>query len=85
MKVGIPSEVKNHEYRVAITPAGVHELSRAGHDVFVQAGAGLGSSERSAARLRPGIMPGNTLVAYVTRNRSRRAARAKTPSVSDGL
>ena len=38
MKVGIPQEVKNHEYRVAITPAGVHELVRAGHEVFVEAG-----------------------------------------------
>jgi len=36
MKVGIPAEVKNNEYRVAITPSGVHELSRAGHEVFVQ-------------------------------------------------
>ncbi|HEV2343649.1 MAG TPA: alanine dehydrogenase [Actinocrinis sp.] len=44
MKVGIPREVKNHEYRVAITPAGVHELARAGHQVFVEAEAGLGSS-----------------------------------------
>jgi alanine dehydrogenase len=44
VKVGIPSEVKNHEYRVAITPAGVFELTRAGHDVHVQAGAGNGSS-----------------------------------------
>ena len=44
MKVGIPREVKNHEYRVAITPSGVHELARHGHDVFVEAGAGLGSS-----------------------------------------
>lgn len=44
MKVGIPSEVKDHEYRVAITPSGVHELARHGHEVFVQAGAGLGSS-----------------------------------------
>jgi alanine dehydrogenase len=44
MKVGVPTEVKNHEYRVAITPAGVHELASRGHDVFVQAGAGLGSS-----------------------------------------
>ncbi|HEV3172795.1 MAG TPA: alanine dehydrogenase [Actinocrinis sp.] len=44
MKVGIPREVKNHEYRVAITPAGVHELTRAGHRVFVEAGAGEGSS-----------------------------------------
>ncbi len=44
MKVGIPKEVKNHEYRVAITPAGVHELASRGHEVYVQASAGLGSS-----------------------------------------
>ena len=44
MKVGVPSEVKNHEYRVAITPSGVHEFNRHGHEVLVQAGAGLGSS-----------------------------------------
>src|SRR5579859_6850850 len=44
MKVGIPKEVKNHEYRVAITPAGVHELVRFGHEVFVQQDAGTGSS-----------------------------------------
>ncbi len=44
MKVGIPREVKNHEYRVAITPAGVHELTRAGHQVLVEASAGVGSS-----------------------------------------
>jgi alanine dehydrogenase len=44
MRVGVPTEVKNHEYRVAITPAGVHELTRSGHDVLVQAGAGTGSS-----------------------------------------
>jgi alanine dehydrogenase len=44
MKIGVPAEVKNHEYRVAATPAGVHELVRAGHDVYVQAGAGNGSA-----------------------------------------
>jgi alanine dehydrogenase len=44
MRVGVPTEVKNHEYRVAVTPAGVHELTRYGHDVLVQAGAGTGSS-----------------------------------------
>ncbi|MGC4750606.1 alanine dehydrogenase [Micromonospora sp. DT201] len=44
MKVGIPREVKNHEYRVAITPAGVNEFTRSGHQVFVEAGAGVGSS-----------------------------------------
>ncbi|MFE5334021.1 alanine dehydrogenase [Embleya sp. NPDC056575] len=44
MKVGIPREVKNHEYRVAITPAGVHELVRNGHEVFIEHDAGVGSS-----------------------------------------
>jgi alanine dehydrogenase len=44
MKVGVPKEVKNHEYRVAITPAGVHELVRNGHEVFVETHAGEGSS-----------------------------------------
>jgi alanine dehydrogenase len=44
VKVGIPREVKNHEYRVAITPAGVHELVRHGHEVYVEKDAGVGSS-----------------------------------------
>ncbi|MDQ6687996.1 MAG: alanine dehydrogenase [Actinomycetota bacterium] len=44
MRVGVPKEVKNSEYRVAITPAGVHELVSHSHDVFVQADAGIGSS-----------------------------------------
>jgi len=44
VKVGIPREVKNHEYRVAITPSGVHELVRHGHEVYVEADAGAGSS-----------------------------------------
>jgi alanine dehydrogenase len=44
MRVGIPTEIKDNEYRVAITPAGVHELVSRGHEVFVQAGAGVGSS-----------------------------------------
>ncbi|MDG4864506.1 alanine dehydrogenase [Streptomyces sp. T-3] len=44
MKVGIPREVKNNEFRVAITPAGVHELARQGHQVFIEHDAGVGSS-----------------------------------------
>lgn len=44
MKVGVPREVKTHEYRVAITPAGVHELVGHGHEVFIEDNAGLGSS-----------------------------------------
>jgi alanine dehydrogenase len=44
MRIGVPKEVKNHEYRVAITPAGVHELAAHGHEVFVEKSAGVGSS-----------------------------------------
>ena len=44
MRVGVPTEIKNNEYRVAITPAGVAELVRRGHEVLVQAGAGEGSA-----------------------------------------
>ena len=44
MKVGVPTEVKTDEYRVALTPAGVRELADAGHEVYVQSGAGDGSS-----------------------------------------
>lgn len=43
MRIGVPTEVKNNEYRVAMTPAGVHDLVRSGHDVLVQSGAGAGS------------------------------------------
>ena len=42
MKVGIPREVKNNEYRVAITPAGVRELAGHGHEIFLEKGAGDG-------------------------------------------
>lgn len=44
MKIGVPAEIKNNEFRVAITPAGVHALVEHGHDVSVQKGAGLGSA-----------------------------------------
>jgi alanine dehydrogenase len=44
MRVGVPAEVKNNEFRVAITPSGVHDLVGGGHDVLIQEGAGLGSS-----------------------------------------
>jgi len=44
MQIGVPAEIKNHEYRVAITPAGVAEFVRRGHDVLIEAGAGNGSA-----------------------------------------
>ena len=44
MRIGVPSEIKSDEYRVAITPAGVRELSARGHEVLIQSGAGEGSA-----------------------------------------
>ena len=59
MRIGVPTEIKQDEYRVAITPAGVRELAVRGHEVLVQAGAGLGSAiddgqfEAQGARILP--------------------------------
>lgn len=59
MIVGIPTEVMEAEYRVAMTPVGVHELTREGHSVLIQRGAGDGSSipddvfERAGAKIVP--------------------------------
>ena len=44
MKVGVPTEIKTDEYRVALTPSGVRELVEHGHEVVVQSGAGEGSA-----------------------------------------
>ena len=43
MRIGVPREVKSDEYRVAMLPVGVEELTRAGHEVLIETGAGLGS------------------------------------------
>ncbi len=49
MRIGLPTEIKNNEYRVGLTPAAVAELTRAGHEVAVQSGAGLGVDFADAA------------------------------------
>jgi len=54
MFVGIPREIKNNEYRVAITPAGVQELTRRGHDVLIEHDAGAGSSITDAEYVAAG-------------------------------
>ncbi|QIK72458.1 alanine dehydrogenase [Propioniciclava coleopterorum] len=54
MRIAVPTEIKVHEYRVAITPVGVDELVRKGHEVFVQAGAGVGSSMPDEAYVTAG-------------------------------
>ena len=43
MRIAVPTEVKNNEFRVAATPEMVHELTARGHEVLVQQGAGVGS------------------------------------------
>jgi alanine dehydrogenase len=49
MRVGVPKEIKTHEYRVGLTPGAVREYVAAGHSVFVEtnAGAGIGASDES--------------------------------------
>ncbi|HXH32802.1 MAG TPA: alanine dehydrogenase [Plantibacter sp.] len=54
MRIGIPTEIKNNENRVAATPSGVHELVRHGHEVVVQAGAGIGSGNSDLAYAEAG-------------------------------
>jgi alanine dehydrogenase len=54
MIVGVPSEVKDNEYRVALTPAGVRELASAGHRVIVESGAGTGSAIPDEAFVKHG-------------------------------
>ncbi len=67
MKVAIPKEIKNNEFRVAITPAGVHDLVANGHDVIVETGAGIGSSitdeEYEAAGARISVTAAETWAA----------------------
>lgn len=59
MRVGVPTEIKNNEYRVGLTPAAVAELTRAGHEVVVQSGAGLGVDFTDSAYVAAGaaILP----------------------------
>lgn len=49
MRIGVPKEIKNHEYRVGLLPSGVRELVEAGHEVFVQSSAGTGVGIEDAA------------------------------------
>jgi alanine dehydrogenase len=64
VRIGVPTEIKSDEYRVAVTPAGVRELSEHGHEVLVQAGAGEGSAIADAEYEAQGatIVPGATAV-----------------------
>ena len=59
MRIGVAKEIKSDEYRVALTPAGALELRNAGHDVVVEAGAGVGSSFHDEAYQRVGARIGS--------------------------
>ncbi len=61
MRVGVPTEIKNNEFRVAITPAGVAELVHRGHEVLIQAGAGEGSAIADADFKRAGAQMINSV------------------------
>ncbi len=56
MKIGVPAEIKNHEYRVALTPGSLREYVAAGHTVLVQQGAGCGIGASDADYARAGAM-----------------------------
>ncbi|HEX3672785.1 MAG TPA: alanine dehydrogenase [Rhizomicrobium sp.] len=60
MRIGVPKEIKNHEYRVGMTPAAVRELTARGHEVFVEANAGEGIGLHDAMYTRVGaqMLPG---------------------------
>ena len=81
MKVAVPAEVKNNEYRVAITPAGVHELVTHGHEVLVQSGAGEGSSIPDAAYVAAGATISED--AASTWNRAEMVLKVKEPISSE--
>lgn len=59
MRIGVPKEIKNHEYRVGVTPAGVTALTGAGHEVSVQSGAGarVGLSDEAYRAAGADIVP----------------------------
>ena len=67
MVIGVPKEVKKEEYRVSITPAGVEELKRRGHSVYVETGAGEGSGFSDAEYLAAGARIAQTEKRFLKR------------------
>lgn len=59
MRIGLPKEIKHHEYRVGLTPASVRELTSRGHAVLVQTGAGAAHLEKSKSGM--GVLLGGVL------------------------
>lgn len=57
MIIGVPKEIKDNENRVALTPAGVKELKKRGHEIYVQATAGVGSGFTDEMYVHAGAKP----------------------------
>ena len=56
MRIGVPKEIKDNEFRVGLTPSSVAELVHHGHEVLVECGAGVGSGLTDAEYVRPGAL-----------------------------
>ena len=65
MRIGVPAEVKQDEYRVALTPSGAYELVRDGHEVWVESGAGVGAGCPDSDYERVGAHIGDTAAAWL--------------------
>ena len=72
MRIGVPKEIKNHEYRVGLVPAGVRELVASGHEVLVQSTAGAGIGVEDAAYVAAGAKIVATAQRRIRRDRPRR-------------
>ena len=70
MKIGLPKEIKNHEYRVGLIPASVRELTARGHQVLVEHNAGIGIGQSDASYEAAGA----TILTRTTRSASSRLA-----------
>ena len=79
MIIGVPKEIKNHEYRVAMTPSGVFELVGAGHSVVIETGAGLGAAITDADYIAAGATIGSVDDAWA----SEMVVKVKEPVASE--
>ena len=81
MIVGVPREIKSDEYRVAMIPVGVEELTHAGHEVLVQTGAGQGSGigDDASTLIRSGGRDSSPTAATIWRPQPNLMVKVKEP------
>ena len=88
MKIGVPKEIKVHEYRVGLVPAGVRELVDAGHEVLVQTGAGAGIGFEDSHYQAAGVQDRRHARRYIYVLRPRRegqgASARRVPATEQG-